>query len=184
MITLMFREIPREIFYKLEGEESFRSTGLMEFVNSTTGLKMPNAGITLGPGTGKTRIEVKYVDVGNETRGPFALEFDPVTELIAAQKKALNLTKNSWITFRDLDGKVLLYFTQLVSNRCTIHTVAYGIDSDATPSTFALEPCNSRDPSHVGNGRIYIEVPASSRYASVRLTFKDGTNSEVVRFER
>ena len=183
-ITLMFREIPREIFYKLEGEESFRSTGLMEFVNSTTGLKMPNVGITLGPNTGKARIEVKYIDVGNETRGPFALEFDPVAELIAWHKTVLNLTKNSWVGFRDFDGKALLYFSHLLSYRCAIHTVAYGIDSDATPRTFALEPCNPRDPSNVGNGRISIEVPASSRYASVRLTFKDGTNSEAVHIDR
>jgi hypothetical protein len=182
-IGLQFREIPREIFYRLDGEGEFRSTGHMDAVNSATGLKMPNMSLSLRPGAGKTRIEVKYTDVGREMRGPFALEFDPSMELVAGQKKILDLTKNSWLAFRDLDGKVLLYFTHLVSNRCAIDKVDYGLDSEATPNTFALEPCNPKEPNSVSR-RVHIEIPASSRYASVRLTYKDGTRSETVRIDR
>jgi hypothetical protein len=39
---------------------------------------MPNISLSLRPGVGKTRIEIKYTDVGSEMRGPFALEFDLV----------------------------------------------------------------------------------------------------------
>jgi hypothetical protein len=183
-VVLQFKEVPREIFYKLEDEEAFRSTGLMDATNSATGLKIPNMSFSLKPNAGKTKIQVKYTDVGNEMRGPFTLEFDPAAELIAVQKKMLGLTKNSWLAFRDFDGKVLLYFTQLISNRCAIDKVAYGINSDATPSNFALEPCNARDPYNVGNGLIYIEIPADTRYASVQLTYKDGTKSETVRIDK
>jgi hypothetical protein len=183
-LMLQLKEIPREVFYRLEGEEAFRSTGLMDAVNSATGLKMPNLSFSLKPNAEKTRIEVKYVDVGNDTRGPFALVFDPATELVAGQKRVIELTRNAWLSFRDLDGKLLLYFTQLVSNRCAIDKIAYGIDTDATPSDFALEPCQPRDPNNVGTGRLYIEIPANSRYASVQLTYKDGTRSETVRIDR
>jgi len=31
---------------------------------------------------------------------------------------------------------------------------------------------------------VHIEIPASSRYASVRLTYKDGTRSETIRIDR
>jgi hypothetical protein len=182
-ITLTFKEIPKEVFYKLEGEESFRSTGLMDYVNSATGLRMPKTFFSLKPNVGKTRIEVKYTDVGDEMRGPFALEFDPAATLVAFQKMALDTTKNGWLSFRDYDGKVLLYFTHLVSYRCSIDKVAYGIDTDATPSTFALEACDPRSPNEV-RGQTYIEIPANSRYASVQLTYKDGTRSETVRIDR
>jgi hypothetical protein len=182
-ITLTFKEIPKEVFYKLEGEESFRSLGLMDYVNSATGLRMPKTFFSLKPNVGKTRIEVKYTDVGDETRGPFALEFDPAAGLVAFQKMALDTTKNGWLSFRDYDGKVLLYFTHLVSYRCSIDKVAYGIDTDATSSTFALEACDPKNPNEV-RGQTYIEIPANSRYASVQLTYKDGTRSETVRIDR
>jgi hypothetical protein len=183
-IVLQLKEVPREVFYRLDGEEAFRSTGLLDMINSATGLKMPNLSFPLKPNAGKTRIEVKYVDVGNETRGPFALVFDPASQLIAGQKRVLELTKNAWLSFRDLDGKLLLYFTQLVSNRCAIDKIAYGIDTASTPSDFALEPCQPRDPNNVGTGRLYTEIPADSRYASVQIAYKDGTRSETVRIDR
>jgi hypothetical protein len=104
--------------------------------------------------------------------------------LVSAQKKMLDMTKNSWVAFRDFDGKLLLYFTSLISNRCAISQVAYGIDTGATPSTFPLEPCNAKDPYNVGDGTIYISIPTNSKYATVKLSYKDGTQSETVRIER
>ncbi len=184
IVNLNFKEMPREVFYKLADEEAFRSTGQLDATNAATGLKMPKTSISLKPNVGKTRIFVKYTDIGSEMRGPFTLDFDPGAALIAAQKQMLDMTKNSWLAFRDYDGKLLLYFSQLVSNRCAIDAVAYGIDSEATPSDFALEPCNPKDPYNVGNGPIYIELPTNTKFASVRLSFKDGTQSETVRVDR
>ena len=94
------------------------------------------------------------------------------------------MTKNGWLSFRDFDGKLLLYFSHLVSSRCAIDKVAYGIDSDAVPSAVPLQPCNPRDPHNVGDGLLSIESPANRRYVSVRLTYKDGTTSETVRIDR
>jgi hypothetical protein len=182
-VNFMFREMPREVFYRLEGEESFRSLGLMDYVNPGTGLKTPKTYFSLRPTAGKTKVEVKYLDIGNETRGPFTLEFDPDVAFFTFQKAALDGSKSAWLSFRDYDGKVLLYFTHLVSYRCAIGKVAYGIDTDTTPSTFPLKPCNMREPGNV-DGETLIEVPAKSRYATVRLTFKDGTTSEAVRIDR
>jgi hypothetical protein len=183
-ISLLFKEVPREIFYRLGDDPAFRSTGLMDITNNATGLKTPNMSFPLKPTIGNTRIFVKYTDIGNETRGPFELDFDPDQALVTGQKQMLDQSRNSWLAFRDYDGKVLLYFTHLISYRCALDEVTYGIDSDATPSTFALEPCNAKDPYNVGDGPIYIEVPTNSKFASVKLTFKDGTQSETVRIER
>lgn len=183
-VSLNFKEMPREIFYKLDGEDSFRSTGLGEITDSATGLKLPKTFFSLKPNIASTTVHIKYTDVGGEIRGPFELRFDPDSALVEAQKKMLDLTKNSWLAFRDFDGKLLLYFTHLISNRCAIGSVAYGIDSQTTPSQFELEPCNKKDPYNVGDGLIYIEVPTNSQFASVRLTYKDGTQSETVRIDR
>jgi hypothetical protein len=182
-VNLNFKEMPKEVFYRLEGEAEFHSLGHMDYVNSVTGLRAPKTFFSLRPNIGRTKIEVKYLDIGDETRGPFALELDPDTALLGNLKLALDLTRSSWLSFRDYDGKVLLYFTQLVSNRCAIDKIAYGIDSDATPSAFPLAACDPRKPYEV-EGQIQIEVPANTRYASVRLTYKDGTVSETVRIDR
>jgi hypothetical protein len=138
----------------------------------------------LKPGVGRTKIAVKYTDVGDEMRGPFEMDFDPDMALVSAQKKMLDMTKNSWVAFRDFDGKLLLYFTSLISQRCAISEVAYGIDTPATPSSFPLEPCNAKDPYNVGDGTIHIAIPTNSKYATVKLSYKDGTQSEAVRIER
>jgi tetratricopeptide (TPR) repeat protein len=183
-VVLQFPEMPREIFYRLGGDGAFLPTGMTEVVNPTTGLKMPQTYVSLKPGTPKTQIEVKYVDVGGEMRGPYTLDFDPETALVEAQKQMLGMTKNGWLAFRDYDGKQLLYFTHLLSTRCAIARVDYGIDTETTPNEFPLGPCDPKDPYNVGDGTIYIEIPGNSRFASVRLTYKDGTRSETVRIER
>ncbi len=183
-ITLQFNESAREIFYRLEGEDAFHSTGHSDVTNPVTGGKMPAMTFSLKPTIARTKIFVKYTDIGKEMRGPFELDFDPDQALVVAQKNMLGLTKNSWLAFRDFDGKVLLYFTHLISYRCALSDIAYGINTEATPSNFKLGPCNEKDPYNVGDGKIYIEVPTNTNFASVRLTYKDGSQSETVRIER
>jgi hypothetical protein len=183
-IALQMMEIPREIFYRLETEDNFRSTGQMEVKNPQTGLNMPNMYFSLRPNIGKTKIQVKYTDVGNEMRGPYALEFDPEKALFESQKKIIALTKNGWVSFRDYDGKLLVYFTHLLSTRCALREVTYGVNSESTPSVFEVPECNAKDPFSVPDTKIFIEVPKNSRYLTVQLTFKDGTKSEAIRFDR
>jgi hypothetical protein len=184
IVTLNMMETPRELFYRLEGEESFRSTGLMDAPNPVTGQKMPNMYFMLKASTGKTTVHVKYTDVGGEMRGPFALPFDPDQALFDSQKKMLDMTRNSWVAFRDFNGKVLVYFTQLLTSRCALQKISYGINSQATPSAFPMPTCNPKDPYAVGDGKIYIEAPGDSRFLTVQLTFKDGSKSEAIRIDR
>jgi hypothetical protein len=183
-ISLHLPEVPKEVFYHLEGEDVFRSTGFMEAKNTATGLPMPNQWFSLKPNTGKTKIQIEYTDAGNEMRGPYELQFDPDKALMVWQRRILDMTRNGWVSFRDFDGRVLVYFTQLLSNRCALSEVAYGVNSPATPSTFGVPECNPRDPFAVPDTKIFIEVPRNSQYMTVQLTFKDGTKSEAVRIDR
>ena len=179
------REVPREVFYRLVGtEDEFQSLGQGEYTNPATGLKVPNMFFSLKANTPRTTIQVKYTDIGNEMRGPYDLTFDPDTALFNAQKNTLGMTKNSWISFRDYDGKTLVYFTHLLTARCALREIAYGVNSDATPKTFEMPACNPKDPYSVRSNKIYIEVPGDSRFVTVRLTYADGSKSEPERFER
>lgn len=185
IVTLQFMEMPKEIFYRLKGEEQFRSTGSSQVKNPTTGADMPNMYFNLKADTPKTTIEVKYTDIGDAMQGPYALDFDPESALLAFQKSTLGMTRNSWVAFRDYDGKVLLYFTHLLTSRCALSRVEYGLNSEATPNNFELPACDAKNPYNVPeDGKIYIEVPADSKFVSVKLTYADSTTSEVVRFDR
>ncbi len=183
-VTLQTMEVPREIFYRLEGEDSFRSTGIQEVKSWATGLNLPVMHISLKPNTGKTNLYVKYTDVGGEMRGPFTLEFDPDKALFDGQKKIVGMTKNSWVSFRDYDGRLLLYFTHLLSYRCAVKEIAYGIDSENTPSQLDVPECDPKQPNTVPAKGGYIEIPRNSKNVMVQLTYKDGTKSEAIRFDR
>lgn len=185
IVSLQLLETPKEIFYRLEGEEQFRSTGSSQVKNPTTGAAMPNMYFNLKADTPKSVIEVKYTDIGGALQGPYALGFDPEEALFAFQKSTLAMTKNSWVAFRDYDGWVLLYFTHLLISRCALARIDYGLNSEATPNRFDLPACDRKNPYNVPeDGKIYIEVPGDSKFVSVKLTFADNSTSEVVRFDR
>mgnify|MGYP001795301269 CR=1 FL=1 len=45
----------------------------------------------------------------------------------------------SWLSFRDYEGKVLLYFTNLRSDRPAIKEVLYSLNSEALDQTFKFK---------------------------------------------
>src|SRR5436190_578593 len=101
----------KELFYKLDGKGDFQSTGQLPYKNPQTGLPMINTNVPLpNLAAGEHTVEVKYVDKNEKTNGPYTLKFSTGDEQLAQGKMMLNMTKGSWLMFRDYDGKVLLYF--------------------------------------------------------------------------
>jgi len=97
-------------------------------------------------------------------------------------KQILNLTKNSWVAFRDFNGKQLVYFTHLESYTCGIKQVRYSINSDALDKTWKLQPCNPKNPNAITKDNIYLTLPlGTAKSIAVQVTFADGSISEVVR---
>jgi len=97
-------------------------------------------------------------------------------------KQILNLTKNSWVAFRDFNGKQLVYFTHLESYTCGIKQVRYSINSNALDKTWKLQPCNPKNPNAITKDNIYLTLPLSTaKSIAVQVTFADGSISEVVR---
>ena len=172
----------KELFYKLDGKGDFQSTGHLPMKNAQTGLPMINTHLPLpNLAPGEHTIEVKYVDKNEKTNGPYTLKFSTSDEQFAQGKMMLNSVSGSWLSFRDYDGKVLLYFTTLMSYRPIIKEVHYSLNSEALDQTFKFKPTEKMF--EVGDD-VLLTVPNNSQFASVQVTFKDGTKSTVQKVMR
>ncbi|MFL6519695.1 MAG: DUF4062 domain-containing protein [Chthoniobacterales bacterium] len=172
-----------ELFYRLDRKGDFVSTGHLPQKSPQTGLPMINTYVpmpNLAPGD--HTMEVKYTDKNGATNGPYTLKFSTASEQLAQGKQILEMTKGSWLSFRDYDGKVLLYFTHLLSYRPVIQEIRYSINSDAVDQVYKFKPS---DKMYIaGDDVVYITVPANSQYAAVQITYKDGTKSDVQKVMR
>jgi len=172
-----------ELFYKLDRKGDFVSTGHLPQKSPQTGLPMINTYVPLpNLSPGDHTVEVKYTDKNGATNGPYTLKFSTASEQLAQGKQILEMTKGSWLSFRDYDGKVLLYFTHLMSYRPVIQEIRYSINSDAVDQVYKFKPS---DKMYIaGDDVVYIPVPANSQYAAVQITYKDGTKSDVQKVMR
>ncbi len=183
MVNMAIADQAQEIFVQLPGKD-FRSTGFFAgAVNPQTGQPMPNSMFELPGNAEKTVVRVKYRDVRGQMRGPFDLTFDPDLALVAGQKDILERLSTAWIAFPD---NKRAYFTHLISYRCAIDMITYGVASDMPSEVFPLPPCDPSNPHAIPRdwNRIFITMPKGAPYLTVQLSYKDGTQSEVKRFER
>ena len=96
-------------------------------------------------------------------------------------KQILNMTQNNWVSFRDFNGKQLIYFTHLESYSCGIKEVRYSINSDDLDKIWELPPCDSKNPMAITKDIIYLTMPLdTAKFIAVQVTFTDGTESEIV----
>ena len=95
-------------------------------------------------------------------------------------KKLLNLTQNSWVSFRDFNGKQLIYFTHLEAYRCGIKEVRYSLNTDDLDKVWELDSCESEGISSIKKDLVYLRLPlGTAKSIAVQLVFIDGTKSEV-----
>jgi hypothetical protein len=106
----------KELFYRLDGKGEFKSAGFLPTRNMTTGDPMPNLYVPLpNLAFGEHTVDVRYVDRDGRTNGPYTIKFSTTDERLAQTKMILNSLSNSWLEFRDYNGKMLLYFSALMS---------------------------------------------------------------------
>jgi hypothetical protein len=173
----------KELFYKLDGKGDFQSTGQLPMKNAQTGLPMINTYVPLpNLAPGEHTIEVKYLDKNEKTNGPYTLKFSTADEQLAQGKMILNMTAGSWLSFRDYNGKVLLYFTHLLSHRPVIKEIRYSLNSEALDQIFKFTPSDKSEID--ANDQVYLYVPENNQFATVRVTYKDGTLSPIQKVVR
>ncbi len=187
MLNVSIADQATEIFIAKPGEPP-TSTGFVQgAMHPVTGKPIPYPAFELPPNAEPMTLKVSYLDVRGEEQGPFEVSFDPALALVAGQKMILDRFSNGWVTFRDWDGKLLAYFTHLVSYRCAIAEARYGVDTDNPDTVFPLAECDPLNPHSVNAGgktsKIHITVPKKTKYMSVMLTYRDGTQSDIKRFD-
>ena len=168
------------------GEEAgdFRETGFIDTLDPRTRKRMPNPSIELPADAQAAVIQVRYVDANGELQGPFPIRFDPEAALIRDQRKILDMTATSWLSFREFNG-LLVYYTHLMSYRCAIREVRVGIDSTVPDKVLKMPPCNPRDPSVIPHdSQPYLKLAPATKSVSVELTYRDGSVSEIKSFRR
>lgn len=178
ILSLSLVEPARAIRYSVDGGP-INSTGVAGVVNPATGAPQPKTFFTLPLGVEQAAIRVWYDDVREREQGPFSLTFTAREAFVASTKNALGAL-NRWVQGREYDGRFLVYFTTLVSHRCGLSEVAYGVDRDTPDQTLPLAPCDPKNPYSVGdNATLYETFPSKIEKMSVRLTFADGEASEL-----
>ncbi len=101
----------------------------------------------------------------------------------AEVKPILEMQKAQWIVLQEIDGKDWVYFTPMLSWRCALETLDYGLNGAEPDTRFEMEPC------HEGTPRpnvmdpvaypIYVTRPLGSvQEVRVKLTYDDGSVSE------
>ncbi|TYL92209.1 caspase family protein [Bradyrhizobium rifense] len=181
-VVFSFADPTIGISWRMAGSGDFRETGFIDTLDPRTRKRMPNPSIELPPDAQAGTIEVRYVDASGDMQGPFPIKFDPEAALIRDQRKILDMTATSWLSFREFNG-LLVYYTHLVSYRCAIREVRIGIDSAVPNQVLKLPPCDLRDPSAISAGMLlYQKLPPTTQLMSVELTYRDGSVSEVKSF--
>jgi hypothetical protein len=172
------------ISWRLGEAGDFRETGFMDTLDPRTRKRMPNPSIELPADAPAAVIQVRYVDTNGELQGPFPIRFDPEAALIRDQRKILDMTATSWLSFREFNG-LLVYYTHLMSYRCAIREVRVGIDSTVPDKVLKMPPCDPRDPSVIPHDATpYLKLAPQTRSVSVELTYRDGSVSEIKSFRR
>ncbi len=200
MITIQVTGNPKEIMYRTDPASKFKSTGHMQVKNFTTGNLMPNMTVNLATTAGPTKFEVKYIDANDKERGPFEIEFEPESELIASQKKILEMLPQSWASFNDVNSKTLVYFSHLLAYRNAIKEIWYGLDKE-TPDTLykiaimtdtgivehakEFDQGDRNNPGAIQENEMpFFAIPRDTKFITIKLNYLDGTESEVVRIKR
>jgi hypothetical protein len=181
-VVFSFADPTVGISWRMAGNGDFRETGFIDTLDPRTRKRMPNPSIELPPDAQAGTIEVRYVDGSGDMQGPFPIKFDPEAALIRDQRKILDMTATSWLSFREFNG-LLVYYTHLVSYRCAIREVRIGIDTAVPNQVLKMPACDMRDPSAISAGMpLYMKLAPTTQVVSVELTYRDGSVSEIKSF--
>jgi len=183
-VTLSLPEPATSISYRLGDAGEFKTTNLSDTLDPRTGQRMPNASFPISSKAGATLIQVRYETADGGAVGPFPIWFDPQVALFREQKQILEQMPTNWVEFRDFNG-TLIYFTTLVTYRCAIAELRYGLDDGQPLQRYDLPGCNAKDPFSVPeNAKLYLKAPPKTKSISLQITWRDGTQSEVSKIDR
>jgi hypothetical protein len=173
----------KEIFYKLDGQGEFKSTGFLPNQNPQTGTDMIDSTVHLkNLAPGEHAIEVKYVDRADKSNGPYAFKFSTTNARLTVAKNALNAEKPAWVLFIPGPPRRLC-FTILLLYRPAIKEIRYSLNSDGLDQTFKFKPTDKMmEVGDVPSVEQCTVVPNDTQFASVQVIYGDGTKSPMRKY--
>jgi hypothetical protein len=183
-VTLSFVDPATAIAWRLGDTGAFKETGFLDALDPRTRRRIANPNFELDPDQKATTIEVRAIDAAGNTAGPFPIAFDPDAELERGDRRSLEMTAGSWLSFGQSSG-LLVYYTQLMTYRCAIREMRIGIDSTVPNKVIPLGDCDPKHPYEIpANAQPYLRLPPATQMVSVELTYRDGSVSETKTFRR
>ena len=178
-------EPAQEIWWKTADMTDFRKNPKTQNIDQRTGKLRPSPSIPLPIKQPAITVEVKYIDRTGAERGPFKFDFKPKVSQMANEIRILGMLRNAWISYRDYDGKLLVYFTTLMSSRGALTRIEYGIDKDVPDQEWEFPEWDMPGSALITEDvPTYRAIPKETRFITVRLNFKDGTRTDVVKYPR
>ncbi len=176
----------REIFVEHEGRP-LSSTGFVTGgVDPKTGQPMPWPVFMLPVDAKEMPVRVSYLDIRGRRHGPFSVTFDPVIALVEGLKANLIRYPQNWILHRQWEGQHQVNFSNIFTYRCALERIEIGVGRETPDRVLPFPDCDPADPHFVPYGtnipKPFIIVPKGTSYVTIRLTFRDGTRSDIVRF--
>ena len=100
----------------------------------------------------------------------------------AQMQQILNMTQNSWVSFRDFNAKQYIYFTHLEMYTCGIKEVHYSINNEKLDKVYELQKCDPKAPMSMTKEKPYITFGLNTvKEIALQVTFNDGTKSEILK---
>ncbi len=188
---LQFLDAPQSVEYRLAGASAFEPTGFQELRDQRTGLPVPFTHFSLPSGTAAQEIEIRFRDVAGQVQGPYRLPFDPEHSIRSQAKGILDQMWTAWIDSNESECSMgtikepclLVYFTHLISWRCGLARIRFGLDDEPLTREFPLPTCEPEDSIAISSDtQIYIRAPVTTREVRVQLDYYDGTTSKLRSF--
>jgi len=109
--------------------------------------------------------------------------------LTAAEvKPILEMTQANWVGVRVFDGNDLLYFTHLVTFRCGLEEVFYGLNGEVPSTPLPMEPCHEGTAAPSAMDPVmyppYMTFPAGSVHSVTLMMMYDDGDIQEVSWER
>ncbi|RWP68237.1 methyl-accepting chemotaxis protein [Mesorhizobium sp.] len=184
-MTISIPEPATGISWRMGDSGPFTETGFLALNDQTTGKPMPNPSFELPDSTAAGSIAIKYLDVSGRETGPFDIRFDPEAALQQGNKKILDQFWTSWIAFDASGNRGLVYFSHMLSYRCAIKALHYGLNGAALDKEIKMPACDPKDPYAIPyDYQPYFKVADSVKTMSVQVTYTDGTQSPVREYKR
>ena len=185
-INIHIADDVKEIYYRLDTESPFKSTGSAAFKNPQTGLPMPRDSITIRHGFhwGKNVVFIKYIDRKGIENGPYEVTFDAIENNVDFVKSIMNMTE--WVVFRKNKDGIVVDFINPLCWRSGIKDILYSIDNDILNNKvnfIKFDPKIHNGNPGIGNDDVaYFTIPSNAKYICVQLIYSNNSKSAIKKY--